>query len=328
MIAIPCLSRRKFSVALLAVSICLAAGSVRAQLAPSQPIKIVVGVPAGGLGDLAARVLAQRLNENGHPAIVENRLGGNGIVATDAVAKSRPDGYTLIMGNHSTLAILPHMIKIGYDPQKDFSPIMLMLAAPNVVIVKPTLPVTSMQELVAYGKANRLTNATQGIGASGHLIGEQFKQLTGAGLIHVHYRGAALALQDVVAGHVDMMFDVVALTREHASSGQVRALAVLSAQRNPVLPNVPTSAEVGFAALEGGAWFGLMAPAGTPRAIVDWLNAESRKAFEAPDVRERMTRQGLQWPLGTPEEFAAAIAAESKRWGEVIQRGGIRLESN
>lgn len=328
MIAIPCLSRRKFSVALLAVSICLAAGSVRAQLAPSQPIKIVVGVPAGGLGDLAARVLAQRLNENGHPAIVENRLGGNGIIATDAVAKSRPDGYTLIMGNHSTLAILPHMIKIGYDPQKDFSPIMLMLAAPNVVIVKPTLPVTSMQELVAYGKANRLTNATQGIGASGHLIGEQFKQLTGAGLIHVHYRGAALALQDVVAGHVDMMFDVVALTREHASSGQVRALAVLSAQRNPVLPNVPTSAEVGFAALEGGAWFGLMAPAGTPRAIVDWLNAESRKAFEAPDVRERMTRQGLQLPLGTPEEFAAAIAAESKRWGEVIQRGGIRLESN
>jgi len=322
------LTRRSFGLVLLAVSICLAAGSVRAQLAPSQPIKIVVGVPAGGLGDLAARVLAQRLSENGHPAIVENRLGGNGIVATDAVAKSRPDGYTLIMGNHSTLAILPHMVKIGYDPEKDFVPITLMLAAPNVVIVKATLPVTSMQELVAYGKANRLTNATQGIGASGHLIGEQFKQLTGVELIHVHYRGAALALQDVVAGHVDMMFDVVALTREHALSGQVRALAVLSAQRNPVLPNVPTSAEVGFAALEGGAWFGLMAPAGTPRAIVDWLNAESRKAFESPEVRERMTRQGLQLPLGTPEEFAAIIAAESKRWAEVIQKGGIRLESN
>ena len=328
MIVVSGLSRREFSVVLIAISICLLAAPVRAQLAPSQPIKIVVGVPAGGLGDLAARVLAQRLSENGHPAIVENRLGGNGIVATDAVAKSRPDGYTLIMGNHSTLAILPHMAKIGYDPEKDFAPITLMLAVPNVVVVKPTLPVTSMQELVAYGKANRLTNATQGIGASGHLIGEQFKQLTGVGLIHVHYRGAALALQDVVAGHVDMMFDVVALTREHALSGQVRALAVLSAQRNPVLPNVPTSAEVGFAALEGGAWFGLMAPAGTPRATVDWLNAESRKAFEAPEARERMTRQGPQLPLGTPEEFAATIAAESKRWGEVIQRGGIRLESN
>ena len=328
MIAISRLTRHGLSAALLAASVCLAAGSVRAQLAPSQPIKIIVGVPAGGLGDLAARILAQRLTENGHPAIVENRLGGNGIVATDAVAKSRRDGYTLIMGNHSTLAILPHMIKIGYDPEKDLAPITLMLAVPNVVVVKTALPVTSMQELIAYGKTNRLTNATQGIGASGHLIGEQFKQLTGVGLIHVHYRGAALALQDVVAGHVDMMFDVVALTREHAASGQVRALAVLSAQRNPVLPNVPTSAEVGLAALEGGAWFGLLAPAGTPRAIIDWLNAESRKAFEPPDVRERMTRQGLQLPLGTPEQFAATIAAESKRWGDVIRKGEIKLESN
>ena len=328
MIAIPRLSRCKFSVALLAVSICLAAGSVRAQLAPSQPIKIVVGVPAGGLGDLAARVLAQRLSENGHPAIVENRLGGNGIVATDAVAKARPDGYTLIMGNHSTLAILPHITRIGYDPEKDLAPIALMLAAPNVAIVKAALPVRSMRELVAYGKINRLTNATQGIGASGHLIGEQFKQLTGVDLVHVHYRGAALALQDVVAGHVDMMFDVVALTREHALSGQVRALAVLSPQRNPVLPDVPTSAEVGFAALQGGAWFGLMAPAGTARTAVDWLNGETRKAFETPEVRERLMRQGLQLPVGSPEEFAALIAAESKRWGEVIRTGGIKLESN
>jgi tripartite-type tricarboxylate transporter receptor subunit TctC len=202
------------------------------------------------------------------------------------------------------------------------------IAAPNVAIVKSALPATSMRDLVAYGKANRLTNATQGIGASGHLIGEQFKQLTGVDLIHVHSRGAALALQDVVAGHVDMMFDVVALTREHALSGRVRALAVLSSQRNPVLPDVPTSAEVGFAALQGGAWFGLMAPVGTPRATVDWLNTETRKAFEMPEVRERLMKQGLQLPLGSPEEFAALIATESKRWGEVIRTGGIKLESN
>ncbi len=305
MIGIARLRRRGLSAALFAICIDFAAMPVHAQLAPSQPIKIVVGVPAGGLGDLAARILAQRLSENGHPAIVENRLGGNGIIATDAVAKSRADGYTLIMGNHSTLAILPHITKIGYDPEKDLAPIALMLAAPNVAIVKSALPVTSMRELVAYGKINRLTNATQGIGASGHLIGEQFKQLTGVDLIHVHYRGAALALQDVVAGHVDMMFDVVALTREHALSGQVRALAVLSPQR-----------------------FGLMAPASTPRATVDWLNAETRKAFEVPEVRERLSKQGLQLPLGSPEEFAALIAAESKRWGEVIRTGGIKLESN
>src|SRR5262249_26137105 len=312
----------------LAVAICLVTASVRAQLAPSQPIKIVVGVPAGGLGDLAARILAQRLSESGHPAIVENRLGGNGIVATDAIARARPDGYSLIMGNHSTLAILPHLTRIGYDPERGLAPIALMLTVPNVAVVKTALPVMSMPALVAYGKTNRLTNATQGVGGSGHLIGEQFRQLTGVDLVHVHYRGAALALQDVVAGHVDMMFDVVALTREHASSGEVRALAVLSPQRNPALPEIPTAAEVGFAALEGGAWFGLMAPAGTPRAVVDWLNGESRKAFEAPDVRERLIRQGLQLPLGTPEEFATLIAAESKRWADVIRKGGIKLESN
>jgi tripartite-type tricarboxylate transporter receptor subunit TctC len=327
MIAISGLSRSATGAALLAASLLLA-GPVQAQLAPSQPIKIVVGVPAGGLGDLAARILAQRLSENGHPAIVENRLGGNGIIATDAVAKARPDGYTLIMGNHSTLAILPHLTRIGYDPERDLAPITLMLMVPNVLVVKPALPVKSVKELIAYGKSNRLTNATQGIGASGHLIGEQFKELTGIDLVHVHYRGAAPALQDVVAGHVDMMFDVVALTREHALSGDVRALAVLSPQRNPVLPDVPTSAEVGFAALEGGAWFGLLAPTGTPRALVDWLNAESRQAFAAPAVRERLAKQGLQLPLGTPEEFAALIAAEGKRWGEVIRKGGIKLDGN
>jgi tripartite-type tricarboxylate transporter receptor subunit TctC len=322
------LTRRGLVIALLAGGAGFSPESSSAQLAPSQPIRIIVGVPAGGLGDLAARVMAQRLTEAGHTAIVENRLGGNGIIATDAVAKSRADGYTLIMGNHTTLAILPHLIKVGYDPAKDLQPVTLMLTVPNVVVVRAALPVTSIAELIVYGKANRLTSATQGIGASGHLIGEQFKQLTGVELTHVHYRGAALALQDVVAGHVDMMFDVVALTREHAAAGRVRALAVLAPQRNPVLPEVPTSAEVGLAALEGGAWFGLMAPAGTPRAVVDWLNAEARKAFEAPEVRERLSKQGLRLPLGTPEEFAGLIAAESTRWGDVIRKGGIKLESN
>jgi tripartite-type tricarboxylate transporter receptor subunit TctC len=220
------------------------------------------------------------------------------------------------------------MTRIGYDPFKDLAPITLMLTVPNVLVVKTALPVASLQELIAYGKTNRLTNATQGIGASGHLIGEQFKQLTGIDLTHVHYRGAALALQDVVAGHVDIMFDVVALTREPALSGQVRALAVLSPQRNPVLPEVPTTAELGLAGLEGGAWFGLLAPTGTPPAVIDWLNSESRYAFAVPETRERLSKQGLQLPLGTPEEFAQLIAAESRRWGDVIRKGGIKLEGN
>jgi tripartite-type tricarboxylate transporter receptor subunit TctC len=319
------LSRRALAFVLAAVG-ALASTAAAAQLSPAQPIRIIVGVPAGGLGDIAARVMAQRLNETGHPAIVENRLGGNGLVATDAVAKAPADGYTLIMGNHSTLGTLPHLIKVGYDPHKDLQPITLMLTVPNVAVIKPALPAASMAELIAYGKANRLTNATQGIGASSHLIGEQFKQLTGVDLTHVHYRGAPAALQDVVAGHVDMMFDVVALTREHALAGRVKALAVLAKERNPVLPDVPTAAEVGLAALEGGAWFGLLAPAATPRAVVDWLNAEARAAFAMPEVRARLSKQGLALPLGTPEEFAEQIAAEGKRWGEVIRKGGIKLD--
>jgi tripartite-type tricarboxylate transporter receptor subunit TctC len=251
---------RGLGAALLAACVGLTVAPAAAQLSPSQPIKIVVSAPAGGIGDLAARIMAQRLTDDGHPAIVENRVGGNGIVATDAIAKARPDGYTLIIGNHSTLAILPHMTKVNYDPTRDFVPIALMVAAPNVLAVKASLPVNSVRELVAYGKARPLTNASQGIGASGHLIGEQFRQLTGVELTHVHYRGAALAVQDVVAGHVDLMFDVVSLTREQVLSGQLRALAILSPQRNPVLPDVPTAAEAGLAGLEGGAWFGLMAP--------------------------------------------------------------------
>jgi tripartite-type tricarboxylate transporter receptor subunit TctC len=320
--------RRALAIALIVCGIDLASERAAAQISPSQPIRIIVGVPAGGLGDLAARITAQQLSENGHPAIVENRLGGNGLIATEAVAKSRADGHTLVMGNHSTLASLPHLTKVGYDPIKDLAPVTLMFSVPNVLVVKPALPVSSVSDLVAYGKAHPLTNATQGIGASGHLIGEQFRRLAAINLTQVHYRGAAIALQDVVGGHVDMMFDVVALTREHALAGRVRPLAILSRQRNPVLPEVPTSAEVGFASLQGGAWFGLLAPANTPREVIDWLNTEARKAFEAPGVRERLSTQGLELPLGTPEEFAAFIAGESARWGEVIRQGGIKLEGN
>jgi len=320
--------RRASAIALIVCGVGFAADPVAAQISPSQPIRIIVGVPAGGLGDLAARIVAQRLSENGHPAIVENRLGGNGLIATEAVAKSRADGHTLVMGNHSTLASLPHLTKVGYDPTKDLAPITLMFTVPNVLVVKPALPVSAVGDLVAYGKAHPLTNATQGIGASGHLIGEQFRRLAAVNLTHVHYRGAAIALQDVIGGHVDMMFDVVALTREHAMAGRVRPLAILSRQRNLVLPEVPTSAELGFASLQGGAWFGLLAPANTPREIIDWLNTEARKAFEAAGVRERLSTQGLELPLGTPEEFAAFIVDESVRWGEVIRQGGIKLEGN
>ncbi|MPZ59643.1 MAG: tripartite tricarboxylate transporter substrate binding protein [Rhizobiales bacterium] len=297
---------------------------------PSQTIKIIVGVAAGGLGDIASRLVAKTLSEAGHTAIVENRTGANGIIATEAVAKAPADGHTLISSNHATFAILPHMTKLPYNAVKDFTPITLAVAAPNVLIVKSSLPVKSVAELIAYGKANpgKLTNASQGVGASGHLLGEQFKQITGVDLVHVHYRGAALALQDVVAGHMDVMFDVVPLTREHAQAGRVRALAVASPQRNPVLPDVPTMVEVGLQPLEGGAWFGFMAPAGTPKATIAWLDTQIRKTFETPAVRERLTKNGLLLlSQASPEAFAAFMAKDSARWEGVIRQGNIKLDS-
>jgi tripartite-type tricarboxylate transporter receptor subunit TctC len=190
------------------------------------------------------------------------------------------------------------------------------------------VPAKSMHELVAHAKANpgKLTYASQGNGTSGHIVGEQFKQIAGIDLVHVPYRGAAPAVQDLVAGHVSLMFDIVPLARTQLAAGKVRALAVASPQRLVAVPDVPTVAEAGFPELEGGPWFGLLAPAGTPRAVVDWLNGETRKAFAAADVRERFLSQGMTLPLGTPEEFSAFIAAESGRWGDIVRKTGIKMD--
>jgi tripartite-type tricarboxylate transporter receptor subunit TctC len=315
-------------VALLA-ALGFAAGPASAQTYPTQPIKIIVATAAGGIADLVARTLAQKLSEGGKTALVENRTGGAGAIAADAAAKAPPDGYTLFIGMHSTNAILHHLVaKLPYDGIKDFAPVTNIVASANILVVHPDVPAKSMRELVAYAKSKpgKLIYASQGNGTSGHIVGEQFKQLAGIDLVHVPYRGAAPAIQDLVAGHVSLLFDIVPLARTQIAAGKVRALAVASLQRLEGLPDVPTMAEAGFPELEGGPWFGLLAPAGTPRAIIDLLNAETRKAFAAPDVRDRFLSQGMTLPLGTPEEFSAFIAAESIRWGEIVRRTGIRMD--
>jgi tripartite-type tricarboxylate transporter receptor subunit TctC len=300
-----------------------------AQTYPSQPIKIVVSLAPGGVADIVARAFAAKLGEAGKTVVVENRTGGGGTIGADAVAKSAPDGYTLYMGFHATQSILPHlMAKLPYDPTKDFAPVIFIATSPNILIVHPSVPVQSSQELVAYIHANprKLSYGTPGLGSSGHLAAEQFKQLHNLDIAHVHYRGAAPALQDLVAGHVQVMFDIVPLTKAQLAAGLVRALAVTSAQREPAVPDIPTMAEAGMPGIEGGPWFGLFAPAGTPRAVIDWINAEAKKAFSAPDVKNRLETQGLRLPLGTPEEFGAHVATETQRWGEVIQKGNIKIE--
>ena len=307
----------------------LPAATALAQSYPTQPIKVIVSLAPGGVADIVARVFTAKLGEAGKTAVVENRTGGGGTIGADAVAKAAPDGYTLYMGFHATQSILPHlMAKVPYDAAKDFAPIIFIATSPNILIVHPSVPAKSPQELVAYIKANpgKLNYGSPGAGSSGHLAGEQFRQMHNLQIAHVHYRGAAPALQDLVAGHVQVMFDIVPLTRQHLASGGVRALAVTAAKREPAVPDVPTMTEVGMPGIEGGPWFGLFAPAGTPRAAIDWVNAEARKAFSAPDVKQRLEVQGLTLPLGTPEEFGRHVEAETKRWGEVIRKGNIKLE--
>ena len=316
-------------IAAVASLIGLFAAPAQAQTYPSQPIKLIVATPPGGIADLVGRTLAQKLSEAGKTAVVENRTGGAGAIAATAVAKAPPDGYTLYIGFHQTQTILPHlMTNLTYDAEKDFAPVSLIVATANVLVIHPSVPANSVKELIAYAKANpgKLTYASQGNGSSGHIVGEQFKQATGTNVTHVPYRGAAPAVQDLVAGHVSMMFDIAPLAKTQIEAKTVRGLGVAGSQRLSVLPDLPSMAEAGLPELEGGPWFGLLAPAGTPRPIIDWLNSETKKAFSAPDVRERFIAQGMTLPLNTPEQFASFITADSKRWGEVIRRGNIKME--
>lgn len=213
-------------------------------------------------------------------------------------------------------------------PAKDFAPIILMASVPNVLVVHPSVPAQSVKELVTLARARKgeITYASQGVGSSGHIAGELFKLVARADIVHVPYKGAAPALQDLMGGHVMMMFDIMPFALPNMRSGRVRALAVALAERSAVAPELPTMREAGMPEIEGGAWFALFAPAGTPRAIIEWWNREARRALSEPDNRERLTAQGAVLPLGTPEALGAHVAAESARWGKVIRAAGIKLD--
>jgi tripartite-type tricarboxylate transporter receptor subunit TctC len=312
-----------------AIALLALAAPAHAQQYPSQTIKIIVSLAPGGVADIVARAFAAKMGEAGKTVVVENRTGGGGLIGAAEAAKATSDGYTLYMGFHGTNAILPHLTaKMPYDAAKDFVPIVYLVTSPNILVVHPSVPAKTPQELIAHIKANpgKVVYATPGIGSSGHLAGEQFKQIHGLDIVASHYRGAAPALQDLVGGHAHMMFDIVPLTKAQLADGRVRALAITSAKREPAVPEVPTFGELGMQGIEGGPWFGLFAPAGTPRAAVEWVNAEARKAFSSPDLSARLTGQGLTIPLGSPEDFGRHVEAETKRWGEVIRKGNIKIE--
>jgi tripartite-type tricarboxylate transporter receptor subunit TctC len=320
---------RRCAIALIAAVAGFAPLPAFGQDYPTRTIRILVSTAPGGLLDILPRLLGPKITEaTGQPVVVENRLGGNGSVAGEATAKAPPDGYTLMMGFHGVNAMLPHMTsKLAFDPTKDFAPVILMLTVPNVLVVNPSVPAKSLQELIALARASpgRLTYASQGVGSTGHVAGELFKQLLGVDIVHVPYRGAAPAAQDLLGGQVNMMFDVVTLAAESIKAGKLRALGVATKERSSALKDVPTLTEQGLP-LEISAWFGLIAPTQTPPAVIAWLNREANKVFSAPEIQKRFVSQGATLPLGPPEVFGAHIAAEYRKWGPVIRRAGIRID--
>jgi tripartite-type tricarboxylate transporter receptor subunit TctC len=294
---------------------------------PSRTIRIIVQTQPGGLIDQLGRAFAQKLEENGHTAIVENRTGGGGLIAAEHVANSPPDGYTVYVASHGTQAIHPHLTKnLPYDPESSFAPVIFLGTTPTLLVVNSKVPAKTLKELIAYAKANpgKLSYGSQGVGSSGHMLGELFKQVADVDIVHVPYKGAAPAVRDLLAGHVQLVFDTVPHSGPQVEAGKLRGIAVVSDKRVAALPDVPTFAEAGLPAMRGSPWFGLVVPGKTPRKIIDWINAAANKAFTSPEVHKRFVEQGFILPLGTPEAFAAHIKEERERWGEVIRRAGLQ----
>ncbi len=296
---------------------------------PTKQITIVVPASPGGAIDLAARLIGQKLSEAwGQPVVVDNRAGATGIIGTDLVAKSPPDGHMLALVA-SSHAINPSMVKkLPFDTVKGFEPVALTHVVPLVLIVSPELPVKSVAELIAYGKANpgKLSFASSGNGGAPHFSGELFKSMTGLDLTHVPYKGSTLAHPDLISGRTSLMFDTVAAANVQIKAGRLRALAVTTARRSSVLPDVPTMQEAGIAGYETSTWGGLLAPAGTPAATVARLNAEVARILAMPDVRKTFQDNGIEPGGGSPRQFGDFIATEMVKWAKVAKDAGIQPE--
>jgi tripartite-type tricarboxylate transporter receptor subunit TctC len=298
---------------------------------PNRPLRLLVTLPPGGSGDFQARILSVRLTEQlGQQLVVDNRPGAGGIVATELVAKSQPDGYTLLLGNVGALAIMPALqVKLPFDPVKDFAPISMTGRTTLVLAAGASLPVNSIKELIALAKANpgKLSYGSTGTGNVAHLAGEMFNSLAGVKLVHIPYKGAAPQLIDVMSGTVAVGFISITAAMPHLSSGRLKLLVIAGKERISAAPDVPTVAEVGMADIEiASGWFGVLAPARTPQAIVSRLNTEIVKVIEAPDVRERFLSQGLTPVTSTPQEFAELIKSERPKWSKAANAAGLRMQ--
>ena len=316
--------------AALALLLALSFNLVQGQEAwPSRPIRFILPFPPGGGTDILGRLIAERLSASlGQPVVTENRGGAGGNVGAEAAARSAPDGYTIVLVAPS-LAISPTLYsKINYDPVKDFAPVSLVATVPNVMITQASLPVQSLQEFIAFAKAKpgALNFGSGGAGTSNHLAGELFNIVTGAKLVHIPYKGVNLAMQDVLAGNVHLVFIGIPAAAPHIKAGKLRALALVAPQRSSALPDVPTVAEAGLRDFEVTTWYGVLAPAGTPRNVISRLNAELVKIMHSPELKEKLAATGTEPHTSTPEEFAAYIQREIVKWGEVVRKAGVKAD--
>jgi tripartite-type tricarboxylate transporter receptor subunit TctC len=316
----------------LAISLCLllACLTASAQTFPSKPIRVVIPFVAGGSSDIVGRAIGSKFQEFlGQPAVVENKPGANGAIAAEFVAKSDPDGHTILVGSIGVFSINAALFKdLRYNPVRDFAPITLAVTTPNVLITKPALAANSMKELVDYAKKNpgKLSYCSSGTGSSDHLTAELLNQVAGISAVHVPYKGGAACQTDIMGGQVDISFQNLGAVTNYIRGNRMKALAVTAKARNPQLPNVPTTAEGGFPDLVVTSWQAAAAPAKTPREIVARLNDAAVKALRSPEVRERMSQIGFDVVASTPEEFGRFMKEEVDRWTEVVKRGGIKPE--
>jgi tripartite-type tricarboxylate transporter receptor subunit TctC len=323
--------KRLVSALVLALaSFALGLPAAQAQGYPSKQIRLICPFPPGGAVDIASRAIADALTKvTGQTVLVENKPGAGGNLGGEQAAKAPPDGYTLFMTTSGIQAINPFLYqKMPFDPNRDFAPVIALVSLSNVLVAHPSVKPSTVKELIAAAKAEpgRITAASSGSGTSIHMSLELFKHLTGTDILHVPYKGSAPAVADLIGGQVQIMFDNIPSALPHIRSGKLRAMATTGAKRAPSLPDLPTVAEAGVAGYESGVWFGLVVPTGTPKDVIDKLNADARKAMALPEFQKRMTDLGYELLGGSPAEMADMVQVELKRWGPVVKASGAKAE--
>ncbi|WP_027579364.1 tripartite tricarboxylate transporter substrate binding protein [Bradyrhizobium sp. Ai1a-2] len=316
--------------AIAALAVGTAFWPAQAQDYPNRPITLVIPFAPGGSTSIVGRGIADKMSELlGEKIVIDNRPGAGGTVGTKAVAKSDPDGYTLVLGYTGTLAIGPSLYKkAGYDPRKDFAPIGMIGNAPNSLVVHPSFPAKSVAELIAYAKQNpgKISFGSAGAGTASHITGEYFARSAGISLVHVPYKGTGPALVDLIGGHIPMAFAPIPASHANVSAGTLRALAVTSSTRSGLLPEVPTIAEAGVTGFDASLYYGLAAPAGTPRPIVDKLNKVLRDALASDEVKRQLSSDGTEITPGSPEDYADFIDKDEKKWAQLVKASGVEPE--